>query len=48
MPEENTAVPAPTKTTLEIEAFSLSDKMEIRTPDTEKTATKAGPARICK
>ena len=45
LPAEKVAAPRPTSTTLDTAVLSLSDRMERRTPETENTAIKAGPAR---
>ena len=45
VPAEKVAAPRPTSTTLDTAVLSLSDRTERRTPETENTAMKAGPAR---
>ena len=44
-PAEKVAAPRPTRTTLDTEELSLSERTERRTPEMENTAIKAGPAR---
>ena len=43
---ENSAVPPANSLAFDTDPFILSEKTEIRTPEKENTATKAGPARI--
>ena len=45
LPAEKVAAPRPTSTTLDTAALSLSERKDRRTPETENTAMKAGPAR---